>query len=135
MLIFFPFICVSQVKVLYGGTELFDDEVRQTFHNDMKLAVISGACIAALVYVLTSFSGKVWPDCCYSAVHLRFSPSPIIFNLGFIGLFFYSISHHFWTHQYWTELFNGTFLVPCCLWGAVSGYPQRSCSICYYWHR
>ncbi|XP_056888165.1 protein dispatched homolog 3 isoform X3 [Takifugu flavidus] len=46
----------SQVKVLYGGTELFDDEVRQTFHNDMKLAGISGACITALVYVLTSFS-------------------------------------------------------------------------------
>uniref|UniRef100_A0A665W719 Dispatched RND transporter family member 3 n=1 Tax=Echeneis naucrates TaxID=173247 RepID=A0A665W719_ECHNA len=45
-----------QVKVLYGGTELFDDEVRQTFHNDMMLAVISGACITVLVYVLTSFS-------------------------------------------------------------------------------
>ncbi|XP_070690320.1 protein dispatched homolog 3 [Pempheris klunzingeri] len=46
----------SQVKVLYGGTELFDDEVRHTFHNDMMLAVISGACISLLVYVLTSFS-------------------------------------------------------------------------------
>ncbi|XP_072244292.1 protein dispatched homolog 3 [Leuresthes tenuis] len=46
----------SQVKVLYGGTELFDDEVRHTFYNDMMLAVISGACITVLVYVLTSFS-------------------------------------------------------------------------------
>ncbi|XP_044053899.1 protein dispatched homolog 3 [Siniperca chuatsi] len=46
----------GQVKVLYGGTELFDDEVRHTFHNDMMLAVISGACITVLVYVLTSFS-------------------------------------------------------------------------------
>ncbi|XP_074525615.1 protein dispatched homolog 3 [Halichoeres trimaculatus] len=46
----------SQVKVLYGGTELFDDEVRHTFHNDMMLAVISGACITVLVYILTSFS-------------------------------------------------------------------------------
>ncbi|XP_076007218.1 protein dispatched homolog 3 [Genypterus blacodes] len=46
----------SQVKVLYGGTELFDDEVRHTFNNDMMLAVISGACITVLVYVLTSFS-------------------------------------------------------------------------------
>ncbi|XP_037634369.1 protein dispatched homolog 3 [Sebastes umbrosus] len=46
----------SQVKVLYGGTELFDDEVRHTFHNDMMLAVISGACITVLVFVLTSFS-------------------------------------------------------------------------------
>ena len=47
----------SEVKVLFGGTELFDDEVRTTFHSDMRLALISGACIAALVFVLTSFSG------------------------------------------------------------------------------
>ncbi|XP_035020956.1 protein dispatched homolog 3 isoform X2 [Hippoglossus stenolepis] len=46
----------SQVKVLYGGTELFDNEVRRTFYNDMMLAVISGACITVLVFVLTSFS-------------------------------------------------------------------------------
>ncbi|XP_048099719.1 protein dispatched homolog 3 isoform X1 [Alosa alosa] len=46
----------SQVKVLYGGTELFDDEVRRTFHSDMLLAVFSGACISILVYILTSFS-------------------------------------------------------------------------------
>ncbi|XP_033828260.1 protein dispatched homolog 3 [Periophthalmus magnuspinnatus] len=46
----------SQVKVLYGGTELFDNEVRHTFNNDMMLAVISGVCITVLVYVLTSFS-------------------------------------------------------------------------------
>ncbi|KAG7480738.1 hypothetical protein MATL_G00059490 [Megalops atlanticus] len=46
----------SQVKVLYGGTELFDDEVRRTFHGDMLLALISGGCITALVYILTSFS-------------------------------------------------------------------------------
>lgn len=51
----------SQVKVLYGGTELFDDEVRHTFYNDMMLAVFSGACITLLVYILTSFSGAVWP--------------------------------------------------------------------------
>uniref|UniRef100_A0A3Q2E024 Dispatched RND transporter family member 3 n=1 Tax=Cyprinodon variegatus TaxID=28743 RepID=A0A3Q2E024_CYPVA len=49
----------SEVKVLYGGTELFDDEVRHTFYNDMMLAVISGACITALVYFLTSFSGTI----------------------------------------------------------------------------
>lgn len=51
----------SQVKVLYGGTELFDDEVRHTFRNDMMLAVISGACITLLVYLLTSFSGTGRP--------------------------------------------------------------------------
>ncbi|XP_028852981.1 protein dispatched homolog 3 isoform X2 [Denticeps clupeoides] len=46
----------SKVKVLYGGTELFDDEVRRTFHSDMLLALFSGACISVLVYILTSFS-------------------------------------------------------------------------------
>lgn len=53
------FCLCSQVKVLYGGTELFDNEVRHTFYSDMMLAVISGACITVLVYVLTSFSGAV----------------------------------------------------------------------------
>jgi len=51
--------CGSEVKVLYGGTELFDDEVRNTFHGDMRLALISGACITALVFLLTSFSGML----------------------------------------------------------------------------
>ncbi|XP_055966836.1 protein dispatched homolog 3 isoform X2 [Sorex fumeus] len=46
----------SKVQVLYGGTDLFDYEVRRTFNNDMLLAVISSSCIAALVYVLTSCS-------------------------------------------------------------------------------
>lgn len=45
------------MQVLYGGTDLFDYEVRRTFNNDMLLAVISSSCIAALVYVLTSCSG------------------------------------------------------------------------------
>uniref|UniRef100_A0A672PI60 Dispatched RND transporter family member 3 n=1 Tax=Sinocyclocheilus grahami TaxID=75366 RepID=A0A672PI60_SINGR len=46
----------SKVKVLFGGTELFDDEVRKTFHSDILLALFSGGCITVLVYVLTSFS-------------------------------------------------------------------------------
>uniref|UniRef100_A0A2K5DI69 Protein dispatched homolog 3 n=1 Tax=Aotus nancymaae TaxID=37293 RepID=A0A2K5DI69_AOTNA len=46
----------SKVQVLYGGTDLFDYEVRRTFNNDMLLAFISSSCIAALVYVLTSCS-------------------------------------------------------------------------------
>lgn len=47
------------MQVLYGGTDLFDYEVRRTFNNDMLLAVISSSCIAALVYILTSCSGRV----------------------------------------------------------------------------
>ncbi|CAJ0932774.1 unnamed protein product [Ranitomeya imitator] len=47
---------VSKVQVLYGGTDLFDYEVRTTFNNDMLLAFISSSCIAVLVYVLTAFS-------------------------------------------------------------------------------
>ncbi|XP_040182256.1 protein dispatched homolog 3 [Rana temporaria] len=46
----------SKVQVLYGGTDLFDYEVRTTFNNDMLLAFISTGCIAVLVYILTSFS-------------------------------------------------------------------------------
>ncbi|XP_069466032.1 protein dispatched homolog 3 isoform X2 [Ambystoma mexicanum] len=46
----------SKVQVLYGGTDLFDYEVRRTFSNDMSLAFISSSCIAVLVYVLTSCS-------------------------------------------------------------------------------
>uniref|UniRef100_A0A4W3GM28 Dispatched RND transporter family member 3 n=1 Tax=Callorhinchus milii TaxID=7868 RepID=A0A4W3GM28_CALMI len=46
----------KEVKVLYGGTDLFDYEVRRTFNNDMLLASISSGCIAVVVYVLTSFS-------------------------------------------------------------------------------
>ncbi|XP_068098467.1 protein dispatched homolog 3 isoform X2 [Hyperolius riggenbachi] len=46
----------SKVQVLYGGTDLFDYEVRTTFNNDMLLAFISTTCIAVLVYILTSFS-------------------------------------------------------------------------------
>ncbi|XP_069097341.1 protein dispatched homolog 3 [Pleurodeles waltl] len=46
----------SKVQVLYGGTDLFDYEVRKTFSNDMSLAFISSSCIAVLVYLLTSCS-------------------------------------------------------------------------------
>ncbi|KAM4703396.1 protein dispatched homolog 3 [Rhinophrynus dorsalis] len=46
----------SKVQVLYGGTDLFDYEVRSTFNNDMLLAFISSSCIAVLVYILTSCS-------------------------------------------------------------------------------
>lgn len=65
MLISLPFPRSSRVKVLYGGTELFDNEVRHTFHNDMMLAVISGACITVLVFVLTSFSGMTYSSFFY----------------------------------------------------------------------
>ncbi|XP_042333906.1 protein dispatched homolog 3 [Sceloporus undulatus] len=46
----------SKVQVLYGGTDLFDYEVRKTFNNDMLLAFISSSCIAVLVYILASCS-------------------------------------------------------------------------------
>ncbi|KAK9391923.1 patched domain-containing protein 2 [Crotalus adamanteus] len=46
----------SKVQVLYGGTDLFDYEVRKIFKNDMLLAFISSSCIAVLVYLLASCS-------------------------------------------------------------------------------
>lgn len=79
------------MKILYGGTELCDDEVRQTFHIDMKLAVISGASVAALVHVFTSVSGIVWPNFYYSTVHLSFF-SPFWKDIGFVLTIFGLIS-------------------------------------------
>lgn len=38
---------------------MFDYEVRRTFNNDMLLAFISSSCIAVLVYILTSCSGRL----------------------------------------------------------------------------
>lgn len=60
----------SKVQVLYGGTDLFDYEVRRTFNNDMLLAFISSSCIAALVYILTSCSGTASPKD-HVSQHLR----------------------------------------------------------------
>lgn len=53
-----PAFLSSKVQVLYGGTDLFDYEVRKTFNNDMLLAFVSSSCIAVLVYILASCSGK-----------------------------------------------------------------------------
>lgn len=41
---------------------MFDYEVRRTFNNDMLLAFISSSCIAVLVYILTSCSGRLQSD-------------------------------------------------------------------------
>ncbi|XP_032817859.2 protein dispatched homolog 3 [Petromyzon marinus] len=46
----------SKVRVLYGGYDLFDQEVRDTFWGDMRLAAASGACVALLVCALTQGS-------------------------------------------------------------------------------
>lgn len=62
----------SKVQVLYGGTDLFDYEVRRTFNNDMLLAFISSSCIAALVYILTSCSGRASPK--------AFSPPSVLLS-------------------------------------------------------
>nr|XP_023657533.1 protein dispatched homolog 3-like [Paramormyrops kingsleyae] len=54
----------SQVKVLYGGTELFDDEVRRTFHNDMLLALVSGPALVCLSgNSLSSLLPLLHPNC------------------------------------------------------------------------
>lgn len=128
------FLCPSQVKVLYGGTELFDDEVRHIFHNDMMLAIISGGCITVLVYVLTSFSGTVWPAS-YTTV---FISSVFELHSGFdhlvVFLLLYSISDILRTGQHWTELLDGSLLIPRRLWCEISGHSQWSGSFCYNWN-
>lgn len=68
----------SKVQVLYGGTDLFDYEVRRTFNNDMLLAFISSSCIAALVYILTSCSGR--PPWKAQQEPAPFSPSCVLLS-------------------------------------------------------
>uniref|UniRef100_A0A9J7X936 Dispatched RND transporter family member 3 n=1 Tax=Cyprinus carpio carpio TaxID=630221 RepID=A0A9J7X936_CYPCA len=79
----------SKVKVLYGGTELFDDEVRKTFHSDMLLALFSGGCITVLVYVLTSFSGVddvfVFISTFRQSAHLTCSMQRMIYTIKTAG--------------------------------------------------
>lgn len=67
----------SKVQVLYGGTDLFDYEVRRTFNNDMLLAFISSSCIAALVYILTSCSGRAALNTWHGVSH-SFPPSVLL---------------------------------------------------------
>uniref|UniRef100_A0A674F741 Dispatched RND transporter family member 3 n=1 Tax=Salmo trutta TaxID=8032 RepID=A0A674F741_SALTR len=71
----------SHVKVLYGGTELFDNEVRQSFYRDMLLALISGGCITLLVYFLTSFSSK-FPCTLPPALDI----TSLVFGVRYLGI-------------------------------------------------
>jgi len=48
----------SQVRVLYGGNDVFDYEVRRAFWHDICLAIISVVTIVVLMLILTSCS--VW---------------------------------------------------------------------------
>ncbi|KAJ8319852.1 hypothetical protein KUTeg_001439 [Tegillarca granosa] len=44
----------DKVQVLFGGNEIFDYEVDNTFWNDLRLAIISAASIAVFMMILTS---------------------------------------------------------------------------------
>ncbi|XP_060594182.1 protein dispatched homolog 3-like, partial [Ruditapes philippinarum] len=48
----------KDVSVLYGGQEIFDYEVEQTFWNDVKLAIYAFVAIFLLMLILTS--GSIW---------------------------------------------------------------------------
>lgn len=52
------FVSNSEVRVLYGGNDIFDYEVSSAFWHDIRLAIISVVTIVVLMLVLTSFS--VW---------------------------------------------------------------------------
>ena len=52
----------SQVRVLYGGNDVFDYEVSSAFWHDVSLAIISVVTIVVLMLVLTSFS--IWLTLC-----------------------------------------------------------------------
>nr|XP_006814154.1 PREDICTED: patched domain-containing protein 2-like [Saccoglossus kowalevskii] len=46
----------DSISVLYGGNELFDWEVQETFYHDLSMGAISGGLILVLVIILSSFS-------------------------------------------------------------------------------
>lgn len=46
----------SKVKVLYGGTDIYDYEVHEVYWNDLRLSIFSVAFIVIFVFILTSFS-------------------------------------------------------------------------------
>jgi len=48
----------EKVRVLYGGTDIFDYEVSSAFWHDIRLAIISVITIIILMFILTSFS--IW---------------------------------------------------------------------------
>uniref|UniRef100_UPI00358F485C protein dispatched homolog 3-like n=1 Tax=Myxine glutinosa TaxID=7769 RepID=UPI00358F485C len=51
-----PTLSTNSVRVLYGGPDLFDNEVRETFRGDVRLAIVSATFIALLVFLLTHAS-------------------------------------------------------------------------------
>ncbi|XP_071945644.1 protein dispatched homolog 3-like isoform X2 [Antedon mediterranea] len=46
----------DKVKVLYGGTEIFDYEVQSSLHHDLLLSIITLVLIIIVLLILTSFS-------------------------------------------------------------------------------
>ncbi|XP_022085461.1 protein dispatched homolog 3-like [Acanthaster planci] len=46
----------DKVRVLYGGTQLFDYQVAETISHDLRLCIPTGITIFILLFVLTSFS-------------------------------------------------------------------------------
>ncbi|XP_038061425.1 protein dispatched homolog 3-like [Patiria miniata] len=46
----------DKVRVLYGGTQLFDYEVKEAIAHDLRLCIPTGITIFVLLFVLTSFS-------------------------------------------------------------------------------
>lgn len=44
------------MRVLYGGTDIYDYEVQEVYWNDLRLSIFSVVFIVIFVFVLTSFS-------------------------------------------------------------------------------
>ena len=53
---YFLFFAHRELKVLYGGTEIFDYEVSQSIEHDAYLAIDSAWLVLVLMFVLTGFS-------------------------------------------------------------------------------
>ncbi|XP_033641919.1 protein dispatched homolog 3-like isoform X2 [Asterias rubens] len=72
----------DKVRVLYGGTQLFDYEVSQTISHDLSLAIPTGVAIFLLLFILTSFSVwlTIWG---FASILLSFAWAYFIYHVAF----------------------------------------------------
>jgi len=81
--------CSRDVRILYGGNEVFDYQVTQTFWNDLQLAIFAVAAIVILMLILTSFS--IWLTICgiitiVLSFPLAFFFYRVVFNVVNLGI-------------------------------------------------
>lgn len=82
-------VSTDKVQVLYGGTNIFDYEVKSALKNDLSLAVYTGIVVTILLLVLTSFSfflTLVGICSIASSIPLALSAFLVVFKIKSLGI-------------------------------------------------